>query len=67
MVFFFNSHDGWITPRDNSIGNRQEYTIIKLAHEGTIEGIVIDTKHFIGNAPKSVIVEGCSMVDQVCK
>lgn len=64
-IFLILSHDGWISPRNNSRSYRSEYTVIKLAQEGTIDRIVLDTKHFIGNAPKFVIVEGCSLVDQV--
>jgi allantoicase len=33
--------------------------------EGIIDRIIVDTKHFIGNAPRAIVVHGCSITDQV--
>lgn len=56
----FYSQDGWISPR---VRGRQaeetEFTVIKLAGKAEIDRIAVDTVHFIGNAPKKVVLEGC--------
>ncbi|KAG2206517.1 hypothetical protein INT47_008534 [Mucor saturninus] len=59
-----SSSDGWICPRDKNSPSQPQYTTIKLATEGIIDRVIVDTKHFIGNAPKSIIVQGCSILDQ---
>ena len=53
--------DGWESRRRRIPGN--DFCIIRLASTGVIEGIDIDTRHFKGNAPMEVSVEGV-MVDQ---
>jgi allantoicase len=35
--------------------------IVRLAHEGFIDGLSIDTHHFKGNYPDSCLVEGINM------
>jgi allantoicase len=53
-----NMGDGWETKRNRTPGNR-DWVIIKLAAQGVIEKIVVDTCHFKGNYPDSCIIEGC--------
>jgi allantoicase len=53
-----NMGDGWETKRNRTPGNR-DWVIIKLAAQGIIEKIVVDTCHFKGNYPDSCIIEGC--------
>lgn len=48
--------DGWETRRRRGPGN--DWAIIRLAAEGTIERLLIDTSHFKGNAPALCSVEG---------
>lgn len=52
-----NMGDGWETKRNRTLGNR-DWVIVKLAHSGTIERIVVDTHHFKGNYPDSCSIEG---------
>jgi len=53
-----NMGDGWETKRNRNPGNR-DWVIVRLAHEGFVDEIVIDTQHFKGNYPDSCLVEGC--------
>lgn len=55
-----NMGDGWETKRNRTPGNR-DWVIIRLAHEGIIEKILIDTCHFKGNYPDSCLLEGCNI------
>lgn len=32
--------------------------------KGIVDRIIVDTKHFIGNAPKSIVIQACSISDQ---
>ncbi len=52
--------DGWETKRNRTPGNR-DWVIVRLAHEGSIEKIMIDTCYFKGNYPDSCVVEGCNI------
>ena len=54
-----NMGDGWETKRNRTPGNR-DWVILKLAHKGMIERIVVDTCHFKGNYPDTCSVEGCA-------
>ena len=67
-----NMGDGWETARKldrpsvlkqgedgNVIFPGKDWTIFKLATEGVIKRIEIDTTHFKGNFPESFMVEGC--------
>jgi allantoicase len=47
--------DGWETRRRRGPGH--DWAVIRLAGEGTIERVVIDTSHFKGNAPGRVAVD----------
>lgn len=56
-----NMGDGWETKRNRTPNNR-DWVIVRLAHKGTIEKILIDTCHFKGNYPDSCLIEG-SVID----
>lgn len=56
-----NMGDGWETKRNRTPKNR-DWVLLKLAHKGTVEKIVVDTCHFKGNYPDSCSIE-CSVVD----
>jgi allantoicase len=53
-----NMGDGWETKRNRTPGNK-DWVIVRLAHKGIIEKIVVDTYHFKGNYPDSCLIEGC--------
>lgn len=55
-----NMGDGWETKRNRTPGNR-DWVIVRLAHPGEIDRILIDTHHFKGNYPDSCIVEGINL------
>ena len=55
-----NMGDGWETKRNRTPGNR-DWVIIRLAHKGIIEKILVDTAHFKGNYPDSCLIEGCNI------
>jgi len=55
-----NMGDGWETKRNRTPNNR-DWVIVRLAHEGIIEKILIDTCHFKGNYPDSCLIEGCTI------
>jgi allantoicase len=52
----FSMADGWETRRRRGPGN--DWAIIRLAAEGTIERLLIDTSYFKGNPPALCSVEG---------
>jgi allantoicase len=51
-----NMSDGWETKRRRGPGN--DWVIVKLAAEGTIRRVEIDTNHFKGNYPDTCSLEG---------
>lgn len=53
-----NMGDGWETKRNRTPNNR-DWVILKLAHPGVAERIVVDTCHFKGNYPDSCSIEAC--------
>lgn len=53
-----NMGDGWETKRNRTPNNR-DWVILKLAHKGIVEKIVVDTCHFKGNYPDSCSIEFC--------
>jgi allantoicase len=55
-----NMGDGWETKRNRTPNNR-DWVIVRLAHKGVIEKILIDTCHFKGNYPDSCLIEGCNI------
>ena len=52
--------DGWETKRNRTPNNR-DWVMVRLAHKGTIEKVLIDTCHFKGNYPDSCMIEGCTI------
>jgi allantoicase len=56
-----NMGDGWETKRNRTPNNR-DWVIVRLAHKGIIEKILIDTCHFKGNYPDSCLLEGCNIL-----
>lgn len=55
-----NMGDGWETKRNRTPNNR-DWVVVRLAHRGVIEKILIDTCHFKGNYPDSCLIEGCDI------
>jgi allantoicase len=55
-----NMGDGWETKRNRTPNNR-DWVIVRLAHKGIIEKILVDTAHFKGNYPDSCLIEGCTI------
>ena len=55
-----NMGDGWETKRNRTPNNR-DWVIVRLAHKGVIEKVLIDTCHFKGNYPDSCLLEGCNI------
>jgi allantoicase len=55
-----NMGDGWETKRNRTPGNK-DWVIVRLAHKGIIEKILIDTCHFKGNYPDSCLIEACTI------
>ena len=53
-----NMGDGWETKRNRTPNNR-DWVILKLAHKGTVDKIVVDTCHFKGNYLDSCSIESC--------
>ena len=53
-----NMGDGWETKRNRTPNNR-DWIILRLAHEGYIDRVIVDTCHFKGNYPDRCQVEGC--------
>ena len=53
-----NMGDGWETKRNRTPNNR-DWVVVKLAHPGIIERIIVDTCHFKGNYPDSCSIEAC--------
>ena len=58
-----NMGDGWETKRNRTPNNR-DWVIVRLAHKGTVEKILIDTCHFKGNYPDSCLIEGCDILTE---
>jgi allantoicase len=50
--------DGWETKR-NRTPNNVDWVIIQLAQKGTVDEILVDTRHFKGNYPDSCSISGC--------
>lgn len=52
-----NMGDGWETKRNRTPNNR-DWVIVRLAHKGIVDKILVDTCHFKGNYPDSCTLEG---------
>jgi allantoicase len=50
-----NMGDGWETKRSRRAG--PDWVVVRLATEGAIERVVVDTTHFKGNAPDACAIE----------
>ncbi len=50
-----NMGDGWETKRSRRPG--PDWVVVRLATEGTIERVVVDTLHFQGNAPDACAID----------
>lgn len=57
-----NMGDGWETKRNRTPNNR-DWVIVKLAHKGQINSILVDTCHFKGNYPDTCSIEGINLTD----
>ena len=55
-----NMGDGWETKRNRTPNNR-DWVIVKLAHQGNINKILVDTCHFKGNYPDTCSIEGIDL------
>ena len=53
-----NMGDGWETKRNRTPNNR-DWVILKLAHKGIVDKMIVDTCHFKGNYPDSCSIEAC--------
>ena len=56
-----NMGDGWETRRRRGPGH--DWAVVKLAGEGDVERVVVDTWHFKGNYPGSCEVHGAHLPD----
>jgi allantoicase len=50
--------DGWETRRRRDAGN--DWCVVRLGLPGIIQGVLVDTTHFKGNAPAACALEGCA-------
>lgn len=50
-----NMGDGWETKRSRRPG--PDWVVLRLATEGTIERVIVDTLHFKGNAPDACAID----------
>lgn len=57
-----NMGDGWETKRNRTPNNR-DWVVVKLAHKGEINKILVDTCHFKGNYPDTCSIEGIIVSD----
>lgn len=51
--------DGWESRRKRTEGH--DWCIVQLATTGKVQGVDIDTNHFLGNHPPHASIEGCSI------
>ena len=51
--------DGWESRRRRDDGH--DWAIVRLALPGRLRGVDVDTNHFLGNAPKSIRLEGAHL------
>ncbi len=63
--------DGWESRRSfdreerRNSGIDHDWCVLRMAREGCIVGVDVDTSHFTGNAPQQVSVEGCWVEGEV--
>lgn len=51
--------DGWETRRRRRPGH--DRCLIRLACPGVVRGVVVDTRHFVGNAPEACSLDGVAL------
>jgi allantoicase len=56
-----NMGDGWETKRSRRPG--PDWVVVRLAAEGAIERVVVDTLHFKGNAPDACALDVATVAD----
>ncbi|HEX4514242.1 MAG TPA: allantoicase [Polyangiaceae bacterium] len=57
-----NMSDGWETKRRRGVTNEtHDWVLVKLAGQGTIDRLELDTAFFLGNFPDTALVEGCDI------
>ena len=47
----------------NRTPNNVDWVIIKLVQKGSVDEVLVDTKHFKGNYPDSCSISGCILKD----
>lgn len=57
-----NMGDGWETKRNRTPGN-VDWCVLRLAHAGLIDHVLVDTCHFKGNYPDRCSLEGCNIAE----
>ena len=57
-----NMGDGWETKR-NRTPNNEDWVILRLGHQGLVNKISVDTKHFKGNYPDTCAIDACDSED----
>jgi allantoicase len=55
--------DGWESRRRRDAGH--DHCVVKLATQGRIRGVNIDTSHFTGNYPPSASLEACNSAGEL--
>ncbi len=55
-----NMSDGWETKRRRGVdADTHDWVLVKLAGQGTLERVELDTAFFLGNFPDTAMLEGC--------
>ena len=55
-----NMRDGWETKRRRGVTSEtHDWVLVKLAGQGAIDRLELDTAFFLGNFPDTALVEGC--------
>ena len=58
-----NMGDGWETKRSRGQAHT-DWVIVRLGAKGKVNKILIDTRHFLGNFPQYVKVDGCNIQER---
>jgi len=40
---------------------REDCVVVRLGAKGKVSRVLVDTRHFLGNVPRAVRVEGCAV------
>ncbi|HEY1956109.1 MAG TPA: allantoicase [Polyangiaceae bacterium] len=55
-----NMSDGWETKRRRGVTSEtHDWVLVKLAGQGTLDRVELDTAFFLGNFPDTAMLEGC--------